>query len=310
MVAMGTSMSDQAWGRESAVYRVTGVLTVIGGWFFTAFMAFTVAALVGGAIFSWGAPAALAALGLAAWIIVHNHRVHRKREVDEREVEVFNLRKITDSRAAIKVSFEHAGIFLAEVRQAVDEGLEGLVREDRSILRVARRRQKKVQLWANILVANIFKVMRLLHLETAENTQRYAQTIGALQEIAECQRDIVIRARKHVANQHTGLLPEQVAELERIRDLLGTLLDDTSAALRDRAQPDRASVEAATAEIRRLVEEFDRRQIRRIQDNTSKTRLSILFYGFLRDATQISEHTAELLRIFEDPLRLNGQADA
>jgi hypothetical protein len=308
MVAMGSSLSDRAWGRESAVYRVTGVLTVIGGWFFTAFMAFTVSSIFGAAIFLWGAPAVVAIAALAGFLLLRSRIVHRVREEDEQALEVFNLRKIRDSAAAIRLSFEHAGIFLAEVRQAVNEGFEGLVQEDRTRLRLARRRQKKIQIWANILVANIFKILRLLQQETAGDTLQYARTISTLQEIAESQRDIIMRARKHVANSHAPLLAAQVEDLRLILAHLDGLLTRAADALRHREQPDPEFVKATGEELRRLSAELDRKQIARIQSNTSKTRLSILFYGFMWDALKIAEQTTSLLEIFQDPLRLNGAA--
>ncbi|SDC61718.1 inorganic phosphate transporter [Williamwhitmania taraxaci] len=69
MVAMGSSLADKAWGRESAVYRITGVLTVISGWFFTAFVAFTVALLVALAISFGGKFAVIAIIGITIFVI-------------------------------------------------------------------------------------------------------------------------------------------------------------------------------------------------------------------------------------------------
>ncbi|MHC4946288.1 MAG: inorganic phosphate transporter, partial [Planctomycetota bacterium] len=128
MVAMGTSLSDQAWGRESAVFRVTGVLTVIGGWFFTAFMASTVASVFAVIIYFGQAPAVIGILIVAVLLILRHRRLHKSREEAEQAIEVFNIRKIKDSAAAIHVSFEHTGIFLREVRRTMAGGFDGLFR--------------------------------------------------------------------------------------------------------------------------------------------------------------------------------------
>lgn len=306
MVAMGTSLSDRAWGRESAVYRVTGVLTVIGGWFFTALTAFTVASLFGAAIFVWGAPAAVGLAALAGGLVLRNRVVHRTRAEAEQALEVFNIRKVRDARAAIRLSSEHAGLFLAGVRRAVNEAFSGLVRQDRALLRVARRRQKQLQLAANILIANIFKILRLLQREARGDPHYYAQTISTLQEIAESQRDIVMRAVVHVSNSHAPLLAVQAAELGPVLARLDELLARTAAALRHREAPDLDFVEAVIADLRSQAEDGDRKQVERIQLNQCKTRQSILFFGLLWDAVKIAEQTASLLRIFRDPLRLNG----
>ena len=300
MVAMGTSLSDQAWGRESAVYRVTGVLTVIGGWFFTAMMAFTAALIFATILYFGQAPAAVGVLLLAIFMILRSKRIHKSRAKHEKEIEVFNLRKIQDSVGAISVSFDHAGIFLHEIMRGVAAGFDGLFKQDRHKLRKSKKRQKNIQQSANIIVANIFKVLRLLQREEVEDTQRYAHTISALQEITESQRDVVMRAYTHVSNNHAGLLEGQIKELDQIKTCVIELLDKTSSTLRKKEPPDLQYIEQRSARIKTLADEF-------IQDNSSKTRLSILFYAFVWDALKIAEQTGNLLKIFRDPLGLNGR---
>jgi phosphate/sulfate permease len=306
MVAMGSSLSDQAWGRDSAVYRVSGVLTVIGGWFFTAMMAFTVSGIFATAIFFGRGPAVAALLGLAALLIYRTHHVHRRREQVEEAIEVFNLRKIKDYAAATNVTVDHAAIFLAEVREVLDLGFDGLFEQNRAKLKAAREGQRKIQRWSNIIAANIFKVFRLLQWQAVEHTQRYAQTVSSLQEISESVRDVVMRAHVHVANNHSGLLEVQVAELDQIRRLVVDILDRTTHALSSGSCPDCDTIAARNRELRLLANDFDQNQIMRIQDNTSKTRLSILFYSFLWDSLKIAEQTTSILTIFEDSLDLDA----
>ncbi len=303
MVAMGTSLSDQAWGRDSAVYRVSGVLTVIGGWFFTAMMAFTVSSIFATAIFFGGGWAVGGILVLAAFIIYRTHRVHRKREQIEESVDVFNLRKIKDSAAATEVTVRHMGIFLREVQQVICIGFDGLFEQDRHKLKSAREGQRKVQRWSNIIAANIFKVFRLLTWRDVETTQRYALTISSLQEISESLRDIVVRSHLHVANNHSGLLTEQIAELDRIRSDVAKILERTSSALLDSEEPGAEGIGENNRDLRMLVNEFDQNQIMRIQDNRSKTRLSILFYSLVWDSLKIAEQTTYLYDVFIESLR-------
>jgi phosphate/sulfate permease len=79
MVAMGTSLSDRAWGRESAVFRVSGVLSVIGGWFLTAAIAFTVSGLFALLIRGFGDPAIWGLALVAVATVAHTFRLHRRR---------------------------------------------------------------------------------------------------------------------------------------------------------------------------------------------------------------------------------------
>jgi Na+/phosphate symporter len=302
MVAMGSSLSDQAWGRESAVFRVTGVLTVIGGWFFTAMMAFTVSSVFAVAIYHGRAPAVIGIVFLAVLLILRNRRTHKSREIEEEAIEVFNLKKIQDSSAAINLTFQHTGIFLREVSRALTAGFEGLFKEEHTTLKAARNQQKQIQQWANINVANIFKVLRLLGREEVENTQRYAETISTLQRIAESQRDVIMRAYLHVANNHAGLLESQIQELRQIRECITELLDSTADAFMNKQPLDEEFVESKSRHLDELIHEFDQNQIMRIQDNTSKTRLSILFYSFMWNSQRIAGQTLLLLKVFKDPL--------
>ncbi len=311
MVAMGTSFSDQAWGRESAVYRVSGVLTVIGGWFFTAMMAFTVAAVFAVVIYFGGVLGVVGIGALAILLVIRTHRLHSVREKEEKALDVFNLRKITDATAAARTTFEHTAIFLREVRKTLGTTFEGLFTLDRTTLKTAREQQRELQRWSNIIAANIFKVLRLLGREnSAVETARFAKTISSLQEISESVRDIVMRAYVHVSNHHSGLLERQIEELDRMAHIVRQTLDRTSEAMSRKTKPDLRAIAELNDELRRLVEEFDRNQIRRIQDNTSKTRLSILSYSLAWDCLKISEQTANLLTVFEEPFRPTlGDAD-
>jgi len=305
MVAMGTSLSDQAWGRDSAVYRVSGVLTVIGGWFFTAIMALVVSSLLAVVIYYGETPAVLGIFALAVYFIVQTHFLHKKRVQRDDAIEVFNLRKIKDSTASIIVSFEHAGIFLKKVREVLELSFSGLFANDRAKLKNARTSQKTVQLWSNIIAANVFKVLRLLQRNAVEDTHRYAMTISSLQEISESVRDIVMRSYLHVANHHSGMLEAQKAEMQRIRQCLDELLETSSQVLRRRTQPDFDYIAGKIRELRSLTHEFDQNQIMRIQDNSSKTRLSILFYSLSWDCLKLSEQISYLMTVFSEPLRLS-----
>ncbi|MEJ2580194.1 MAG: inorganic phosphate transporter [Acidobacteriota bacterium] len=304
MVAMGTSLSDQAWGRDSAVYRVSGVLTVIGGWFFTAMMAFTVSSIFATLILFGGGWAVGGILVLSVFMIYRTHRLHRRREEAEESVDVFNLRKIKDSTAAAEVTVHHLGLLLHEVQRVYCTTFDGLFDQNRPELKKARAGQRKVQQWSNIIAANIFKVFRLLEWEDVETSQRYALTISSLQEISESLRDIVVRSYLHVANNHSGLLAEQIAELDQIQTHVAKILEQTSNALLHNETPDRDAIGESNRELRMLVNEYDQNQIMRIQENKSKTRLSILFYSLIWDSLKIAEQTTYLYDVYIESLHL------
>lgn len=298
MVAMGSSLSDRAWGLDSAVFRVTGVYTVIAGWFFTAFAAFTVSMVFAAIMFYSLIPGFIIILLLSLFIIWKNHQKHSERVKEKEGVDVFNLKKITDSNYAIGCTFDHNGIFLGQIGASVTECIDSLSRQDLAKLRSLTRDKKKFQLWANVITANVFKTLRFLNKEETLKSLNYAQIITMLQDIAEAHRDIVMRSYTHVRNHHKPLLDEQIAELNQLKDILSNLLESVSEMLIKKHYTDENAYSDIQRKLKALFKEFDKNQIKRIQNNESKTRLSMLFYGIMGNMQKISDHTLNLIRIY------------
>jgi len=300
MTAMGTSFADRAWGRESAVYRVTGVLTVVGGWFMTAIMAFTITAGFAAVIFYGKALGVAALLVGGALVIWNNHHRHLRRTRDMNYDKIYNLRKVTDAPETIATTFEHMRYLLQEVRESLDAALEALFAQNEYRLRMERNRAKKVQRWANIIIANIFKSLRLLQKGDIDISYRYAQTIRRVQKLADGHRDIVMRSYVHVSNHHKGLLEEQVKALEEVRAILHDILLDVQNSYSRRHPADYSTVIEKDAKLRQLAERLNQEQIDRIKGDVSKTRLSILFYAIVGNAMMLSKQCLKLLEIFHE----------
>jgi phosphate/sulfate permease len=309
MVAMGASLSDQAWGLESAVYRVTGVLTVVGGWFFTALMAFTVSLVFAFAIHYMSWIAIVCLMAVAAYVIARNIKIHSRREKISKELELLDLKRVKDAGYAIRTCFEHSGKFLMVVRDHLNACFDGILTQDRRSLKQLRRETSKVQKWTNVIIANIFKTMRLLQREQVAEAGKYAEVVSALQEIAESLRDIIMRCHTHTSNQHAGLLPVQKKELQQVRKCVESVLDDTSRILLQTTSLAYRDVASHYVALKHLLETYDRNQLVRIHSGLSKTRLSILFYGINNAATKISEQTLKLLTLFDETFQVKEKKD-
>ena len=114
-----------------------------------------------------------------------------------------------------------------------------------------------------------------------------------------------MRADDHINNNHKGLLPVQLEELNQVKKCILNLLEKTSDALMKKQIPDFESIDRDKKKLNRMIATFDKNQVKRIQDNTSKTRLSILFYGFTRDSKIIADQTFTLLKIFQESFPLD-----
>ena len=199
------------------------------------------------------------------------------------------------------------GVFLKELRESLAETLEALYVQDYDRLAVQRKRLKQFQSWSNIISANILKTMRLLHQSNIAISHQYPQTVRRLQKLTNGHRDIVLRAYTHVGNHHKGLLAIQVGELEKVWALLDEILCDVEATFGRRGPADLQSLAEKDQQLRTMAADLNDLQMERIHDNTSKTRLSILFYAIVGDAIMLSKQNLKLLEIFNHSF---GQLEA
>ncbi len=305
MVAMGTSFSDQAWGRESAVYRVTGVLTVIGGWFMTALIAFVVAFIFANILFYFNTAGFFILLCIAGFIIWKNHKQHKVHEKDKEEMSIYNLHQVENFQESVSQTFDHLSFLLKGIRESLDITFDALFEEDLETLRNERMRVTHFQNSTNIIVANIFKVLRLLSKEDQQASYHYYQIIRRLQKISDGHRDTVIRSSMHVSNRHTGLLDVQIIELKEIKKVFLNIFSLVETAFRNKEIIDCQEVVEQFHFLSELVYDYNENQLGRIRDDSSKTRLSILFYAFSGNCVMMAKQNVKLLEIFNESFKLN-----
>lgn len=305
MVAMGTSFSDQAWGRESAVYRVTGVLTVVGGWFMTALIAFTVSFIFANVIHYAKLPGIIAIIVFAAVVIVKNHRRHRTKESEKDEMKIFSLEDVEDYRKSVSDTFDHLAYLLEDMRHSIDGVFDGLFREDLVKLRQYRKKTKQYQIWTNIIISNIFEVLRKLETADRNLSYNYYQIIRRLQKISDGYRDTVIKATLHVGNRHKGLDPEQISELTRIKNHMLEIFEILETDFRKKELTDYHHIKERHEQLKEMVGSYNENQIQRIRSDQSKTRLSILFYAVSGNCLTMARQNVKLIEIFNETFRFD-----
>ena len=307
MVAMGTSFSDQAWGMESAVYRVTGVLTVIGGWFMTAFIAFITSFVFAAIVHYLKVPGVLVLMLFAGFMIWKNHKKHKGRVRETEEQKIFNLKTVSDAHLSVSNTFDHTAYLLKEIRRSIDVSFDALFDQDVDRLNRQRQKVKQIQVWSNIIMANVFKVLRLLQKEDPNISLKYAQTIRRLQKLSDGHRDIVLRAYVHTSNQHKGLLDIQVEELKKVKNCILNILEKVENAFNKKEIVDYQNIVDLYQHIRDLADEFNTVQIERIRNDTSKTRLSLLYYAILGNCLMLTKQNIKLLEIFNESFQFDKQ---
>jgi phosphate/sulfate permease len=300
MVSMGTSFADQAWGRDSAVYRITGVLAVIGGWFMTAISAFFTAFVFAFFIFHTKAYGVIALLLLVIYVLWTNHTKHKNKINTAQEESVFNLKKVNDIPSTISTTFQHMSILIKEIRSSTNNTLNGLFRQDSVILKKEKAKLNKFNRWSNIIIANVFKAMRLIQKENSAEYFKYAQTSRRLQKLINGHREIVFRSHQHVTNHHKGLLATQVVELKGMQIILDKTFEEIQKILTGNEIDNSKNAEKYHNDLISLADKLNTNQMKRISNNTSKTRLSILFYSIIGASITMSKQNIKLIEIFND----------
>ena len=301
MVVMGTSLADGAWGRESAVFRVTGVLSVIGGWFFTALSAFTVAFIMAMIIYYGKMPAVVALVLFAAFVVFRTHTLHKKREA-KKSAKAKSLNadeKINGENIIDKYSSTITEI-LSEVPNTFFSVIKGLGNEDLKQLRKKSREASALNKKSKFLKDNVHITIHKFEEDSIDTGHFYVQVLDFLREITRSVHFIVKSATTHVDNNHKGLLPDQVEELNQLNTRVADLYTDILISINEHRYTEIDSIIADQVEIIKLIEQVNKKQIKRIKNKEAGTKNSLMYLGILSELKSILFHTINLLKSQRD----------
>ena len=274
MVAMGSSLSDRAWGRESAVYRITGVLTVIAGWFFTALVAFTVSfcrcrfADVGrGVRRGWTQRAVL--LSDDPSTKAHNRKLKREAEKQAEH------KAVTDESSIVDRSVREITEMMNKVTTIYNQTLIGLFNEDRKLLKNMVRESEALYQVAHERKHEVLPTLLELQENYVETGHYYVQIADYLDEVAKALVHITRPSFDHINNNHEGFRVDQLEDLKRVNNQVSRIYLHINEMLRT------SHFEELDEILRMRDELFDtlaaaiKSQIKRVKAKASTTRSSI-----------------------------------
>ncbi|MEE4278426.1 MAG: inorganic phosphate transporter [Halieaceae bacterium] len=215
MVAMGTSLADRAWGRDSAAYRVSGVLSVIGGWFFTAAAAFGAAALVALVIHQFALPGLLVMVSLVALALVHSSRLHRQRSELTAVRDMPSLSGVTADDALARVR-ERLAVQLNRVGAVLLCALDVLQDGRTDAFDRGRREQEALERATRIAQERLVAAIKQSQLVAGGSASVPLRLLSAEQDLQQSAEAIQTASSAFVRNGH---LPPS----RRIQELLAEL---------------------------------------------------------------------------------------
>jgi len=294
MVAMGSSLADRAWGRESAVYRISGVLTVVSGWFLTAIVAFSVAAAVAFGLMYGGKFAVFASIGVVAFLMYQFMKIHKKREANQIDIAKNEHKTEHDIIVECTKEIEHSVNKIIQIYQGV---LDGLFSEDRKALnklykiadefhgRSKRRRLNEV----------LPTIQKLEH-QSLDTAQYYVQAMDYFYEISMSLRFITESSYKFIDNAHEGFSKEQIEDLK----ILGTefigVYRDFNEMIQKNDYSGLALIKERRATLLDLYSELVKKQIKRTKEKESGSRNTILYLNILNETKVIAMKSVNLMR--------------
>jgi Na+/phosphate symporter len=299
MVAMGTSLADRAWGRESAVYRITGVISVIGGWFLTALSAFTVAFILVN-IINWGEVyAIIVLLAIAITMIIRTHKLHKtKREFKEKQKSAID--KVYDNDSAIKECSNRTQGVVNIINENFKIVINALFTEDHKKIKEARKSIKKLNKTLKDDQANLDTTIAKLKEEGAETSHYYVQVSNYLREIGHCLNYIVEPSYEHINNMHKGLIPIQKQELDDIRNHLSQMLNLSDEIIEHNAFTRIDELIQIQKKLLSLIKDARKEQIRRIKHRFTGKKNAMLYFNILQETKNLTLYSVNLIKAHRD----------
>ena len=298
MVTMGASLADRAWSRESAVYRVTGMFSVIGGWFITAIVAFLICFVIALLFYYGGVVAMLAMIALAVYIIIKNRaKTNKNDETDDlfekalntNDQEVIYDTLIQHNRESINELLNIAkNIYTGVVDAFVKEDIKTL-RKASSDCRMAKDKMKQLK-------RKEIMIMRRLDDKMIDKNTWFHLSYNCIEQILYSLRRICDPCKEYVDNSFTPLDKKYLPEVENLKEKVLWSIDAADITIYSSEYKDVDAVMERVKVREDEVLEISQEQMNRIQNNKENIDLALLYLNIIQESSEIITEMRHILR--------------
>lgn len=303
MVAMGTSLADRAWGRESAVYRITGVLSVIGGWFITAGAAFVICFLVATIIYFGGTAAIVALIGLATYSLVRSHLAFRKKSNKQTvSPTVKQLMNTNDRSEALVLFREHTRneleSVLAFAGEKFDKSVHGFMNENLRDLRkvLAAIEEQKFHL-RQVKRIGTLGVTQLDRAIAVEKGLYYYQGNDFASEIVFSLRRMTEPCKDHIDNNFKPLSDAQKDEFGKMADEVITFISRCMLEIKRNDYTAFDQLVEKAVSISNALTQLKKNELKRIQGQSGSTKVSMVYLNMIQETQNVVSFTSNLIKV-------------
>ncbi|MGB5982980.1 MAG: inorganic phosphate transporter [Nonlabens sp.] len=295
MVAMGTSLADRAWGTESAVYRIAGVLNVIGGWFFTAFSAFTAAAIFAYIIYLGGIYAVIGLVIIAVVLLVRSFLVHKKSEEKQKETDILQKAKSKTIQGIIEESSGNVATVFKRSKRIYKNTLDGLIAQDLNILKASRKESKKLSNEIEDLKNNLFFFIKNLDDDNLGASKFYIDVLDNLQDISQSLDYISKASTTHISNNHKRLKFTQIKDLKEIILRIHEIFNDSQEIFQEHHFMELEEIITEKRELIDLVNQKIDKQVQRTRNDEESPKNTTLYFSLLLETRDLMNQTMEIV---------------
>ncbi len=300
MVAMGTSLADKAWGSESAVYRVAGVLNVIGGWFMTALIAFIASGTIL-TVISFGKGAAIGILLFVAILLIgRNYISHRKKSQELKAEDGLRRTESSHLKGVIAESAHNISKVVKRSNKIFTNSINGLSKMDLDLLNKNKKQGAKLSAEIDDLRDSIFYFIKNLDETSLGASNFYINILGDLQDMTQSLEYVGKVSHNHVNNNHKKLKYNQIKELKEIDLLLEEILNKTREVFDTEAFDKLDEIIDRTQELFGLLSQKIEKQVARTRTEESSPKNTTLYFSLLLETKDFVTATMNLLEQYRE----------
>ena len=298
MVAMGTSLADRAWGSDSAVYRVAGVINVVGGWFLTAFIAFTACALLVTFIYFAKLVAIIILLILSAIILYRNYIRSQKENKTLKEEDELYMTEAGSVQGLIAESAYNVSRMVSRANEIYKNTIHGLATENVDTLKKNKRSVKKLENEISTLRDQLYYFIKELDEDSVKASKFFIGLIDCLEDMCQSLELLNKKCQKHISNKHKKIKYTQIKALKTIENELEDLFSEIRFTFDlndfDQIKDILPKKENLFNSINNCIQD----QVSRTRTEESSPKNTTLFFGILSETKDLIGSTMNLIELY------------
>ena len=301
MVAMGTSLADKAWGSDSAVYRVAGVINVIGGWLLTALIAFTASGIIATILYYLGKSGLFILVVVVVFVLTKNYFAHKNRRKIEIEEEKLDIVESKSIKGVIFESSKNISNFSGRANKLILKILEGIGSKDLNVLKENKDLVKKLKNDLERVGDDIFYFVKNLDETSTEITSKFHMNVlEELENITDSISSLSSLTHKHINNNHRGLTFNQIRELKELEDELDEFFTRIVKTFKAKNYSEISEIFEVKEKLVSSLELKIKSQISRTRKDESSPRNTRLYFEILNKIKTIITHYVQILELYSN----------